>query len=850
MRYRRISSLIALTTLIFTVSQPPANFPGLFQASQVLAQTPELRKAEAVRLSEQGIEQFQSNQFDAAFQSWLKALTISQEIKDRNLEGIVLSNLGRAYYLQGKYAKAIEYLQQQLAITREIQDLQTEAKTLAYLGLASLYLSDYAKGIDYLQQQLANARSLNDRQAQGAALGNLGIAYDSLGEYAKAIEYHQQLLAIAKRCCEAQIAREIKDRQSEGKALGNLGLAYLSLDDYSKAIDHQKQWLAIAKRCCEAQIAQETKDRQSEGNALGNLGLAYLALGDYTKALDYQKQWLAIAKRCCEAQIAREIKDRQSEGKALSNLGIVYTVLSDYAKANEHLQQSLVIAQEINDLDGEGKALNNLGASLLKSGNLAEAETILRTGIDARESLRKKLGNNDAFKVSIFEDQAKTYLLLQKVLIAQNKTDEALETAERGRARAFLDLLQERLSTKGSKEVIQPEQPTTKPTIQLLQKIAKQQNATLVEYSIIYDEFKAQDKLQTKESKLYIWVIKPTGEITFRQSDLTPLWQQQNTSLVNLVTTTRGSIGVDDRSIFQAEVVNPVDEENQTKRLQQLHQLLIAPIADLLPTDPNQRVIFVPQKELFLVPFAALQEQEGKYLIEKHTILTAPSIQVLESTRASWEKVKQAAAKDALVLGNPTMPKVAPKYGEKAQLLANLPGAKKEAEAIAPLFNTKALTGDAATKAAVLAKIPQAKIIHLATHGLFDDFQGLQSAVALAPTSSDNGLLTAEEILNLKLNADLVVLSACNTGRGRITGDGVIGLSRSLFIAGTPSVIVSLWSVPDAPTASLMTEFYNNLYQKKLDKAQALRMAMLKIMEKHRNSPRAWAAFTLIGEAQ
>jgi CHAT domain-containing protein len=212
--------------------------------------------------------------------------------------------------------------------------------------------------------------------------------------------------------------------------------------------------------------------------------------------------------------------------------------------------------------------------------------------------------------------------------------------------------------------------------------------------------------------------------------------------------------------------------------------------------------------------------------------------------------VKQAAAKDALVLGNPTMPHVPPKYGDKPQQLAPLPGAKREAETIAPLLNTKALTGNEANKAAVLARLPGAKIVHLATHGLFDDFQGLQSAVALAPTSSDNGLLTAEEILNLKLNADLVVLSACNTGRGRITGDGVIGLSRSLFIAGTPSVMVSLWSVPDAPTASLMSEFYTNLYQKKLDKAQALRQAMLKMMEKYRNNPRAWAAFTLIGEAQ
>lgn len=143
----------------------------------------------------------------------------------------------------------------------------------------------------------------------------------------------------------------------------------------------------------------------------------------------------------------------------------------------------------------------------------------------------------------------------------------------------------------------------------------------------------------------------------------------------------------------------------------------------------------------------------------------------------------------------------------------------------------------------------------MATHGIFDDIEGINSSIALAPNTSNNkqsdknndGLLTAEEILDLKLNAELVVLSACDTGRGRITGDGVIGLSRSLISAGVPSVLVSLWSVPDTPTAKLMTEFYKNL-QKKPDKAQALRQAMLATMKSNPN-PVDWAAFTLIGEA-
>ncbi|KAM3091237.1 CHAT domain-containing protein, partial [Phormidesmis sp. 146-12] len=199
-------------------------------------------------------------------------------------------------------------------------------------------------------------------------------------------------------------------------------------------------------------------------------------------------------------------------------------------------------------------------------------------------------------------------------------------------------------------------------------------------------------------------------------------------------------------------------------------------------------------------------------------------------------------------LGNPTMPQVSLSPGEPKQQLSPLPGAEIEAKTIASLLNTQPIIGAQGTKAAIVAKMPQASIIHLATHGLLDDIRGLGSAIALAPSGNDNGLLTAEEILNMRLQADLVVLSACNTAQGRTTGDGMIGLSRSLIAARVPSVIVSLWAIPDAPTADLMKAFYQNL-QKNPDRAQALRQAMLTTMKTH-PQPRDWAAFTLIGEAE
>jgi tetratricopeptide (TPR) repeat protein len=635
MRYQRIG-LTAFVTFLATILSVDLGLPVLNRYfshnSQVLAQSSEARKAEANRLFDQGIQQFQTSQVEAALQSWQQALIIYREIKNRLGEGTSLGNLGIAYHSLGDYAKAIEYHQQYLAISGEIKDRLGEGQS----------------------QSLAIAREIKDRLGEGASLGNLGSAYHSLGDYAKAIEYHQQRLAIA---------REIKDRLGEGQSLGNLGIAYHSLGDYAKAIEYHQQSLAISG---------EIKDRQVEGASLGNLGSAYDALGDYAKAIEYHQQRLAIA---------REIKDRLGEGQSLGNLGIAYKSLGDYAKAIEYYQQSLAIAKGIGDRIGEGNNLNNLGNTLFKTGNLTQAEKILRTGIETYESHRARLGDKDAYKISIFEGQATTYRLLQQVLIKQNQPNAALEIAERGRARAFVELLATRLSP------IETQSPkVAPPTIEQIKQIAKVQNSTLVQYSIIYDDFNVQGKKQAKQSKLYIWVIKPTGEVNFRNVDLIPLWQKQDTSLSDLVTNARESIGVRGLAVLSVvphpEAVKNA-EEQATKRLQQLHQLLIEPIANLLPTDPNAHVTFIPQESLFLAPFPALQDASGKYLIEKHTIRTAPSIQVLDLTHTQRQRLRAhrgtpLQGNDALVVGNPTMPSIVTTVGEKPQQLPPLPGAERE----------------------------------------------------------------------------------------------------------------------------------------------------------------------------
>ncbi len=375
---------------------------------------------------------------------------------------------------------------------------------------------------------------------------------------------------------------------------------------------------------------------------------------------------------------------------------------------------------------------------------------------------------------------------------------------------------------------------------------------TLTNMGFVYDSlgdyFKAIEYYQQslkiaqeiKDRKLEGTIRNNLGSTYYSLGNYTKAieYQQQGLAIARVISS-RQSIGAGGRNPIDIKPTgNPIQKQN----FQKLHQLLIEPIAPLLPTNPDERVIFIPHESLFLVPFAALQDKDGKYLIEKHTILTSPAIQVLELTHQQRQKVK---GKDVLVMGNPTMPSV----GIPPQKLPPLPNAEKEAVAIATLENTTALIGSNATLAAFKQKLPTARIIHLATHGLLEgENKGIPTAIALAPSGNDNGLLTPAEIVDLPINAELVVLSACDTGRGKITGDGVIGLSRSLITAGASSVIVSLWSVPDSPTSELMTEFYQKL-QPNSDKAKALRSAMLNTMKRHPN-PIDWAAFTLIGETQ
>lgn len=793
---------------------------------------------EAALLNDLGATSYYLGDYQQSIKFHFEQLKIVEQLKDKESKASALMNLGNAYQAQGNYDSAVEYYQYSLAIKREIEDRSGEAKCYSNLGATFHYHSQSDKAIYYNKLALNLARETNDIAQQAAALGNLGCIYESLGQYQQAIDFYEQDLALA---------NEIGDRHGEAQCLGNLGNIYQALGEYHYAIEmHEKSLkinreleiklgetrcltnLGIAYRCLQQyedaiqyhqeslKISQEIKSYQEEGTVLHNLANVYLSIQNYKDAYKYLKKALSFF---------QQIDNLRGQAYVLSSLSIACNYLGDQEKAIDYIQKQLTLANKIDDSRLKGAALTNKGYLLFQKNCLMKAKKILIQAVNVWESLRIEL-KRDVDKVSLFNTQTDAYFLLQEVLVAQNKYCEALEISERSRARALLEsmkIVSTELSTQLNLQKIEKV-----PNINKLKKIVIDYNATVVEYSIIYSYI------------LYIWVIQPSGEIIFRNVDLNPLLEN-NISLREI------SIQIQQRLDSGSWLG---DASNFSKKL---HDYLIQPITDLLPTNANDLVIFIPQHELFLVPFSALQDKAGKFLIEKHTILISPSIQVLELTKNQQEQIRlrnnsnTANYIDALVVGNPKMPIIP--FSKPPEPLKPLPHSQKEAEEIAALLKTKAITGENATKAHIKKLLPNANIVHLATHGLLNlvDELGIPGGIALAPSNDDSGFLSPSEILNLNLNADLVVLSACNTGRGVVTNDGILGLSRCFLITGVPSLIVSLWEVPDSSTSLLMVKFYQNL-QKKMNKAQALRKATLSMMEKYRNCPQMWAAFTLIGQ--
>jgi CHAT domain-containing protein/Flp pilus assembly protein TadD len=743
-----------------------------------------------------GLTAFQANDYEAAIAHWESALAGFRAADNQTQTALTLNALAAATLSLSRHGAAIAYASESAAIAAAVDRPDLEAQALGNLGIAYQASGQFAQAVATYEQALTQLHDQPESAAIAQLHGLLGNAYEALGDYDS---------AIAAQTTSMTLAANVNAPSLQATAQMNLGGLYSLEADYDTAIAWYERGITLAT---------EAGFLGSAAYGLNNLGGTYQKLGNQAAAIAQFERSLALAV---------ETGNRQLQATVLTNLGVAFEDTDNFDQALRSHQASVAIARDLETPRLLADALNNLAHTQLVTGEFDQAETALQESVQLLSALRQGLA--DADKVNVFDTQIYTYNLLMQVQVAQGDYTAALETSEAGRARAFV----ESFATDATQ--------LAAPTIDELRQIARRLDATLVEYAIVpEDDFTVQGRQRGEAGRVFVWVVAPDGTVTFEEISLAGI----NLSLNEQVQQSRSAIGALGRTRGIGVVQS--DPAPSSSSLNDLYHRLIAPIADALPDDPDELVVLVPHESLFYLPFAALQDDAGNYLIDQHTLLTTPAIQLLALTLDD----APAAGGAPLVVGNPTMPSV-PSFDEELQ---PLPGAEAEATEIAALFQTKAILGDDATESQVAAAMPTANVVHLATHGLLDyvdttDRIPILGAIALAPSDDDDGLLTAREIATLSLSAQLVVLSACDTGLGEVTGDGVVGLSRSLLAAGAQSTVVSLWSVPDDATAVLMKAFYIELWQG-ANKAQALRQAMLKTRAQYPD-PINWAAFVLVG---
>jgi CHAT domain-containing protein len=782
---------------------------------------------------------------------WREALAAAQASGLQAGEMATWLGLGQELKKAGQADEAVMALQKSFDLARVLKDPEAEsaaAQALAFLengsevemiALAGAMWShdraeEWSAAADDAEKLLAKASAAGNDLYIGLALKELSAVALAQGEAVAAVERLEQSVAAFERAGEAGEAER-------ANALLSLAAARFMGDDIAGALT---AFHAMAESC------RKTQDRKNEALAIQLEALMTFVQGDRPASEKLLRAALSLG---------RDLHDRELELQALFALGAMAWD-SEPRSAREFFEKYLALIHEPGitlqkedalheaivqgllarvaaNLDQGDRALQLADTAVatadaigggfdqalardhrayvhFRAGRLQKAESEATAAIDRFEREEAKLGDAELIRVGALDQKATLPDLLQQVLVREGKPAAALAAAERRRARVFSETLAGKAAPA--------------PTVESLAQAVRRLDVTVIEYSILYDPgalllpTRLQGLQAELETELYIWVVRPDGEVALRTVDLTAL-RKAGESLSGKV-----------RYLLDRLESRRSTAADLQPLLRDLHGLLIAPVADLLP--PDVPVVVVPQGPLFLVPFAALSDAAGRPMILRNPLITVPSIAVLADLRrpGSPEAWRGAAA---LVVGNP-------RTGSLPPLL----NAEHEAQAVAAAFGTGALTGEAATEPAVLSALPQARLVHFATHGLAarGGSRLVPGALALAPArAGDDGLLTATEIRSLHLIADLVVLSACRTARGRLSGDGVIGLARSFLAAGAAGAITSLWQIDDEATSALMADFYAQLTSSG-DPAGALRQAQLDAV-KRGDSPRVWGAFTYLG---
>ena len=774
------------------------------------------------------------SQLDSAVAYGREAALVAREQGERWSGGrMALYQLGHAYWRLGRLDSAEAYYREAMQAARQTGERPVELLATGDLGNVYGQRGQIDSSFKYQHAALAGFRTDGDRVYEAVWLSNIGIVHNDLGRADSALVYFRQSLAIAQEMRIAQLAVA---------ARVNMGVAMMRLGQVDSAAAYFSGVVARAR---------EMGNRDDEANALGNLGDALRAVGKLDSALVVLRQALGIL---------HETGARYDLAAALETLGKVHVAQGRPDSALAAYVEGLRVAREGESAVSEIEILRRLGELHGRGADLARAVAYydsawaVRTRTTASASADQHRVSFAETGTELLERWTLTWLARTGEIGERQSALAALAVAERGRAQALLAMLRRGQAGDSATTAAARPQRAGADLVREGRELAASTaaaGAPVLAY------------LATKDT-LLVWLVLPSGEVIVSRAAV------PRDSAARLVAAARAELGVD---VGGERAMSLLDAEDTTADTTHGALATVGAVARLtalsLPAALVRRLpssgelIVVAHGPLALVPFAALPVDgtADRTLGTRHAIRYTPSLSTLrtiESATVRAGALATAAPTRALVVGNPTMPRVRTRLGRPVRLLP-LPAAEREARSVASALAVTPLTGGEATERTVRGRLGEASIVHLATHGFAfsSDARALDSFIALAADSAagatTDGLLTVGEVLDQvpRFSADLVVLSACQTGLGNLKqAEGTVGLQRAFLAKGARSVLVSLWSVSDEATELLMRRFYEHWLQDqdKPVKAEALRRAQRDVQRTPRfREPRYWAAFQLVG---
>jgi CHAT domain-containing protein len=843
------------------------------------------RWGEANALTILGAAYYRLSEYQKTIEVFNSALAIWREVPD-GLRGqaLAISYIANSYDLLGEWPKVIESLKLALPIYRSIGDRQGEGKTLSDIGAYYWRAGDRDNALEYFNLALPILRGIGEQQQKILTLRNIGVARWEAGDREEAIAIYNQAL---------ELSRSIGYARGEAGTLERLAHAHYMMGENQKALGLIEKALVVNSGL---------GDRGQRATLLRTLGAAHTALGENSKALEPLNESLSIA---------RAIGDIDIEARALHALARAHRDLNLLGQARVYIESAIRIIEslrsQISDL--QLRSFYSHWVSdyyelyidiLMRSLNAGASADGNALGLEASERFRARSLLDLLNEARVEIRQGVTPELLKRERTLQHSLNSRAEhqirllngrhTPEQASAAA-----KQVIATTAQLEEVRAEMRAANPRYAALTHPEPLSLKEIQEQILDADTLLLEYALGDRRS--YLWAVTSSSIAGFelpgravieaaarRYYDL--LRQHPDANGPGGQTPRRGELEEAGERLSRM-VLGPVAERLGTRRLAIVADggLQYVPFASLpRPAAGGQRPMVIDGKS----EKSQSANSGGRFLIFEHEIVNLPSASTLAVLRREL-KGRTPAPKLVAVLADPvfdvndvrlrrsaTAGAITDKLVDKGMNsglvrsaketglgngewpLPRLLGTRREATAIlafAPESKRRqALDFEANREVLRGADISQYQIIHFATHGILNSRNPELSGIVLSLVDGQgrvqDGFLRLHEIYNLRLPAELVVLSACQTGLGKqVRGEGLIGLTRGFMYAGAPRLVTSLWQVDDKATSELMSRFYRGIIQKKMTAAAALRAAQTEMArQKDWQSPYYWAAFSLQGE--